>query len=239
MYALAAARGDVGAVAQQLGPLAQPLDRALGRMTTARDRLEDADRARGQTTPADPAARTAADRAVDTAWSAFEGWLGGWCRLEDHGSPSAADARRVYDRLFPDGLRFIKMEFKLEWAESRKRLGMMETEGLRPIIEQLGGRRFVDQIAVAQARYGEVLNITTAAPESAPAARVRTFMDAAHAALRDYVSKVVALRDPEVAGSDALADRLLKPLLEWDETRATPGGRPAPTPSPGGGPGPE
>jgi hypothetical protein len=53
---------------------------------------------------ADPRAR-AADRALDDAWAAFQSWLLGWTLLPDRGHPPVKEARALYRRLFPNGLR--------------------------------------------------------------------------------------------------------------------------------------
>lgn len=77
---------------------------------------------------------------------------------------------------------------------------------------------------------------------------MRAKLDAALTALRDYATRIAAHADPDVPGSESLAEALLAPLARWESSHtshpshpdipATPesggDGVPGPSPSPGG-----
>jgi hypothetical protein len=176
----------------------------------------------------DPGAR-AADMVLDAAWSALRGLLSAVSRLRDHAD--AEQAATLLGLLFPDGLRFTRLPFRLEWAESANRLQMIDERGLGTQIEKLGGGTVLAQIREAHAHYGEVLAITSQAPE--PGVSVREARAAVMNALRFFVVRVSASvhpRDPDASAAD-LARDLLAPIENCQPvTPAKTAGDPAPTP---------
>jgi hypothetical protein len=177
---------------------------------------------------ADPVAR-AADINVDAAWGALSGLLGALTRLPDH--PHAEMAATLRGQLFPDGLRFTRLPFRLEWAESANRLQMIDERGFAAQIEQLGGAVALAQVRQAHAHYGEVLAIT--AESADPSIGVREAWTAVMKALRLFVVRVTASVRPQDPQSAALASDLLAPIETWEHTAAAkPANDHAPTPAP-------
>jgi len=181
----------------------------------------------------DPLAR-AADITLDAAWSALSGLLGAWSRVPDHDHAQMAATLR--EQLFPDGLRFTHLPFRLEWAESDTRLQMIDERGFAAQIEQLGGTIALTQIRQAHAHYGDVLSVT-AQPDN-PGLGLREAKNAVMKALRLFVVRVMASVRPQDPASADLASSLLAPIETWEHTApakpaaaptATP---PAPTPAP-------
>ncbi|MFS8069478.1 MAG: hypothetical protein ACMG6S_24200, partial [Byssovorax sp.] len=82
---------------------------------------------------------------------------------------------------------------------------------------QLGGAAFLANITEAQEAYGRALNITVPVEVEATG-EVRARLVAALAAVRDYVNRVAAYAEPDVPGSDELAEALLLPLSVWEST---------------------
>lgn len=163
--------------------------------------------------PADPRAR-AADRALDDAWGAFQSWLLGWTLLPEGAHPLLADARGLYQALFPRGLQFLTLEFKDEWNESQQRLEHIKEAQLDEVVDQMGGGPFLMTLARCHRAYGDVLQITRPDDAAAlePDALVRRALDASHMALRDYVAQVVATVRRTDNASIEMAERLLVPL---------------------------
>jgi hypothetical protein len=208
-----------------------PIDDAVAQLKVAVDRMKAA--AMDRIPNGDPAAR-AADIKLDAAWSALHGLLIGWSRLPDH--PRAELAATLLKVLFPDGLRFTRLPFRLEWVESTNRLGMIDERGFAQQIEQFGAADMLTQIRQAHAHYGEVLSISTAHPP-VPGVGIREARTAVMKALRLLVVRVqgaVTLQDP--ASAD-LARDLLAPIETWEHTAAVKPANdhvptPAPTPAP-------
>ena len=177
----------------------------------------------------DPAAR-AADIKLDAAWSALHGLLIGWSRLPDH--PRAELAATLLDVLFPDGLRFTRLPFRLEWVESTNRLGMIDERGFAEQIEQFGAADILTQIRQAHAHYGEVLSISAAHPP-VPTIGIREARTAVMKALRLLVVRVQGAVTAQDQSSAALARDLLAPIETWEHTAAVkPANDHAPTPQP-------
>lgn len=113
--------------------------RARGRMQQALDRVHESAESRvqerGQSDAKDPA-----NRALDATWASLRWWSKAWTLLPHPEHASQADTGRMLETvLFPDGLRFTQLAFRDQWVESQSRLGLIEKEGLEPVITGLGG----------------------------------------------------------------------------------------------------
>jgi hypothetical protein len=112
---------------------------------------------RGSCNASHPQRARSADQAEDQAWSALHDWLVGWSKVPN---ATANQARAIHDTLFPAGLKFTRLPYKLEWAEADARLSRITTDKLDTQIEQLGGKPILDQLRAAHQAYGEALGIT-------------------------------------------------------------------------------
>ena len=119
----------------------------------------------------------------------------------------------------PAGLAFLAVRQHDEWQEAEIRARLLADKGYDKIIEQLGGKPFLDEIASAHKAYGEALGITLVklAPES-PAIRVAR--DNAIDLIRSYVLRVAALVRKSDPQTEALSQRLLAPLVHWRDRPA-------------------
>jgi hypothetical protein len=170
----------------------------------------------------DGARTVRADRRLDTAWNAVLTWLSGWSKLPET-APQAAIARHIIDTIFADGLKFLLLAYKQEWAESDTRLLHMGNEKLDADIVKLGGAPFMDELRAAHLEYGEALGITATPDAPNTGANLRDALNAFLLALRTYVVRVSAHVDEEEAGSADLATLLLAPLTRWESSRTSGG----------------
>lgn len=202
------------------------VERARGRLEGAtgglRELLQLQHEARAKTPKRSDRRRV--DRALDRVWSAFEAWLEAWGRLDDD-EELAAKASELHGTVFHDGLGFVQKRMRVQWAESQKRLGILQSEEARQVIEAHGGGRFLRRLEALQGEYGEVLGLTRV-PNPAPApVRVGQAFDLLRNSLRDYVGKVAASVEVDDPASESLASKLLRPLLDGslDPRRSTNG----------------
>lgn len=154
------------------------------------------------------------DNALDNCWGGTDDRLLGLSRLPNE--PKAVEAAALRARLFPDGLKFLTYEYKVEWAESKARLDAIDAEKLGPEIDRLAGKEFLPAIRKAHAAYGEALGLSGAS--AAPVldqAVLRTTRDEFLNALRRYVTKIVAFGDDDTAEGEAVMKALLWPIDEW------------------------
>jgi hypothetical protein len=194
--------------------LPQPLFKAYEGVATTLDLLRHASAAR-LPVPSEGDSKRAqgADRWVDAVASGTFDWLTGWSKLSN--VPQADVARSLLVELFPTGLKFVRLPFKLEWAEIEARLVRIEASGLDAKFQLLGGAAFLTQLREAHKEYGEALGITGTLPVAAPTAGVRDAYDSFMIALRSYVLKVAAHVEPDQPETGELAAILLAPLQEW------------------------
>ncbi|HEU4412800.1 MAG TPA: hypothetical protein VFS43_46585 [Polyangiaceae bacterium] len=171
----------------------------------------------------DAGAAAEADLVVDTNWGAFYSYLQGWARLSTRGEAVARveRARQLVEGVFPGGLRFLRLPYKIEWAESRRRLDRLRQPDYAEHVEALGAGPFVEAIDEAFRAYGAALRMTDLKAEGKAQIKVREPLDNFVASLRAYVLHVTthASSGGEGSAEQALAERLLKPLATW-QTKA-------------------
>jgi hypothetical protein len=183
------------------------LEEALERLRASRSVLEDA--------PVfDAVAVAEADHDLDTTWSALHSFLQGWAKLPGKDEERGA-AQVLLDAIYPNGLKFTQLTFKLEWAESQARLDRLEEEYYSGLLKKLGGVPFLEELREVQRAYGAALMITPGgAPKSARThehAPLQEFVEA----LRAYVVQASAHAETGEGDAKAIIDDLLAPFTVW------------------------
>jgi hypothetical protein len=165
----------------------------------------------------DTGATAEADLWVDTNVGAFHGFLQGWARLSTRGEavPQVERARQLIEGVFPKGLRFLKLPYKIQWAETRQCLDRLRQPDYAAHVEALGAGAFVEAIGEAFQAYGASLRMNDLKAEAKAAVKVREPLDNFVAALRAYVLHVTTYASGGGAAEQALAETLLKPLATW------------------------
>jgi hypothetical protein len=161
------------------------------------------------------------------AWSAL------YARITAYGER----AKEVEDVLFESGLKFLKLPYEVAWMEAERRLGLVEQRKLEDEVRQLAGEGFFEKVRETHRSAGSVLHITKPEEIAKSEPRLTEPLIALRSAVREYVVQVIASGSRRVAGAEALAERLLIPLMNWRSiakskkkpTEAAPS-PPAPTP---------
>ena len=181
---------------------------------------------------ADPAIQEL-DRILDNCWSGIDDRLLGLTKLPA-GIPGVAEAASLRRRLFPDGLAFLKLAYKLEWSESQTRLHLIEKDNLGPEMDRLVGKPFLPALKQAHANYGRALGMSEPLVDVPGVPQVREAFDKFVKALRDYVVKVVASVEDDEPKTQVVADALLAPIEAWSVAakRARNGAPVTPAPAP-------
>jgi hypothetical protein len=195
--------------------LPQSIERPRVRLRAATDSL--AFTLQPKETP-DSKACLLADFAEDDAWRSLSNWMSGLSTLPDGSYPELDRMRTLHRLLFGEGLSFLKLTFREEWAASKNRIDAMADGGYEPLIEKLGGGPVLTALKNAQKRYGEVLGINAEMKvKESPAVgeNLRNLIGV----MKTYVVKAAAHADPDEPGSEELSTALLMPLLQWKETR--------------------
>lgn len=210
-------------------------------LTSALATLNKAAATRLPSLPTEDTARArTADVAVDAIWSGLYDVLGGWSKIP--GLPEADTAASLRATLFPRGLKFTQIAYKLEWAESNTRILLIKNDELEGQLKRLGAGRILERLYEAHEEYGAALGITS--PVESPeveVTNVRAALDELVEALRTYVVRVsgmISKRDPR---KTEIAQQLLAPIENWRPAAArskaaeTPAEAPAAEPSPAAG----
>lgn len=204
--------GEMLHAASGLAPLPAGIERSRKRVAAAYAKLDSA--ITGISVDAADAERQrVADRAIDNAWEATFLWLSGFCKLPDGSNAHLDAARALYAQVFPDGIAFTKLPYKVQWSESKARLDSIANEGHEETFAVLGGSAFLAELYRTHKAYEEALRPLLELdldPRHSHGELV-----AASVALRQYVSRVVSFSDAGVAGSEALSNALLAPLSRW------------------------
>jgi hypothetical protein len=173
--------------------------------------------------PGEASATREADAAFDDAWGGLYDFLSACLKLRPGLNPDPAGTRALMDFLFPEGTSFLTKKYLEEWQESQARLDALFDPANKSYLDTLatlGGQLQLTNVQQAHAELGQVLGITTVLPAQ-PSSRVRETMLEALDKLRVYACKVVAWPDPDVDGSQALADALIEPLASWEDYQRT------------------
>jgi hypothetical protein len=195
------------------------LQRSLTRLTAARDTLQKAAVAQAPLLREDSEAAVAADRELDSGWAGLHLMLQGVARF-----PGFPDRQRhaeaLLNALYPNGLDFTQMGFKVEWAESSIRLKRVEEQRLGTHFTTLGLAEYHTKLLALQAEYGKALGVTDVNAPAAPVPSQLEPLQALGVELKDWVVRVVASVEPDRPKSGERARRLLNPIEEWKSRAA-------------------
>ncbi|AUX42875.1 hypothetical protein SOCE26_043120 [Sorangium cellulosum] len=197
-------------------------------LTVALGALTKAAATRLPSVPAEDTARArAADLAVDSIWSGLHDVLVGWSKIP--GLPEAELATSARATLFPRGLKFTQLAYKLEWAESNTRILLLKDNGLEAQLKRLGAGKILERLYEAHKDYGAALGITSPVEGAeVEVTNLREALDELVEALRTYVVRVsgmISRRDPT---KTEIAQQLLAPIENWRPAAAR--GKPAEAP---------
>jgi hypothetical protein len=157
-----------------------------------------------------------ADRLEDDAVTALHDLLAAWARLSDE-LPGGRLAAHAYERLFGDGgLEFLSLPVKQEWEVVEAKLELIKKEKLRPALAKLGAAPILDYLASVHTDYGEATGMTRIISSTANPPAVREKQGLLLDAIRAYVLRVAASVERGQPATKLLADRLLRPLSQWE-----------------------
>jgi hypothetical protein len=164
--------------------------------------------------------RRAADRATDNAWAALQRRLASYAQLPVALYPDAARAAEIGALLFSDGLRFLTLPWKSQWAEGDKRLQQIEERKLAEDIDRIAWSPFLAEVRRTHEAYGKVLGIAEPLPESPSPIPVAEPLLALRRALKRYALQVIATADEDSPASVEAVVRALSPIEEARTLRA-------------------
>lgn len=209
----AAARDGTGA----LITLPENVAEAFQDIGTDRAALQDAVGA-----AAPPAEVRKVDRREDRAVRAFYKLLAAWAELAGE-IPEGKTGESLLGRLFEgNGLSFLTLPPRSEWAAVETKLKTIDDEGLEPQLGQLGAAPMLALLRQVHVLYGQVTGATRAAAPPSPQVRAR--LDALLDSIRHYVAAVVGSVRRREPATKELADKLLQPLADWESKNRSSGG---------------
>jgi hypothetical protein len=171
-----------------------------------------------------------ADTRVDRAFRALSLRLEALTLLSVEAGPDVEVATRAYQRLFPDGLRFLNLPHSQQWAHCDRLLATLdEDEELAADVERLVGDVTLGEVHAAQEAYGTVLGITSAR-ENADVISLVEPLEAVRSSIVAYAVQIVAMQSDDPSRLPA-ARKALAPIDEVRAAQAAQARRPnAPAP---------
>lgn len=184
-------------------------------------------------TPPSEQERRAADRATDNAWAALQRRLAAYAQLPAEYYPDATRAEELGALLFADGLRFLTLPWKSQWAEGDKRIQQIAEQKLAGDIDRIAGSPFLAEVLRTHEAYGKALGIAEPLPESPAPVTIAEPLLALRRALKRYALQVIATADEDSPASVEAVVRALAPIEEARplRTRPTPPVEGDPTPA--------
>ena len=166
-----------------------------------------------------PEAQTSANKTMDNqadiAWRAFYERLVAGTHLPVDLYPESAQASQLVATLFPDGLTFIAGDYDSQWAETEKRLDLIDKNQLVPLVHSLVGPSFLAEVRRTHDIYGKTLGITQVRDKAPPAPSLLTPLRATTRAMSDYFLQLAALYRSGTAEDREMVTRASDPLIEY------------------------
>ncbi len=187
----AAAARSLGRMLIMLAPKRAGAD-ARAALEELHDRLAQLDAA--WVTQAEVAKRPDArphDRRVDALFGAVRDRLEHYRVLTE--SRDRSRALEILETVFADGLGFLRLSFAQQHAEGERRLALIKKHDLKRDLEQLVGKRFVDELYEAQTAYGAVLGITAPVDPAPASTRIAEPLRAVFESIGTYVVHLISL----------------------------------------------
>ncbi len=165
-------------------------------------------------------------------WSALQGRLVAWTRLPPGEHPESVRAQELLDALFANGRDFLKLEQAPLWAESARRLDLLDAASRAAEAEALAGEAFVRSVRKAHKACGDALGTTAAKEPAGAAVDLMPLLNEVRDAVAAYALQLLAATDHDDAASVARTAHALAPI---DEQRGRAKGRRAVTQEPDAG----
>jgi hypothetical protein len=148
-------------------------------------------------------------------------------RIEDYaGLPAetyalAVRAQGILDSLFLTGLAFLKIDFKSQWAETKKRLDRIDEEKLAADIDKIAGPEFLAEVRRVHKLYGQALGLTESKEKPVIPGLVQPLREVI-SAISAYTIQVLAIVMDEDADKTlrAAARAALQPMDDYREAAA-------------------
>ncbi len=181
------------------------------------------------------------DMRADRAWGAVESALHHHTLLPADEYRHVGRAAKIYEELFPDGLKFTQLEYGAQWSESEWRVQHIAREGLEPDLRKLCGDVFIQELLKSHRAYGQMTGTTRARPAAPAPANLAELRRSAQQATVAYAVQLVALHLEGDADERAAVEAALRPfdayrervLSDLADSRAkTPPAPPPPAPPP-------
>lgn len=161
-----------------------------------------------------------ADIRLDTVHRAISGALTSLGMLPESASPRVERARSLLKMLYPDGRKFLNSPYVVEYAESQKRLDLIDKNNLGPEIDALCGPEFLPELRAAHEEYGRAVLSTLAGETSVIPNELRPYMASLSDSIVNYAIQVVATVDPDDPTTVERVRAMLRPMEVLREQQA-------------------
>ena len=157
-------------------------------------------------------ARSDADARFDHAWALVFQRLDAYAQLPEPRFAHAADAQRLKQELFAEGLTFLQLRFMAKWGASEVKLAKLVGRFEDDFIAFIGAE-FLVEVLEAHAGLGQVLQADAERPPPTPS-ELNDALLALRRAMRIYARKMVASVDDRSPQTERAVTTALKAIGE-------------------------
>jgi len=160
------------------------------------------------------------DTRGDAAWGSMAVSLQAQAALPHDRFPRAARAAALINKVFPDGLAFLKLPYTSQWAECQKRIDLIKSLKLEAELNELAGPDFLVEVQASHEAYTAMVQDTLRRTEARGINLSEPLREVART-LTGYVTQVVAwATDDERPETLQAAIAALRPLEVFREQQA-------------------
>lgn len=156
----------------------------------------------------------------DNGWSCFFDRLDAFARLPETYYPKAQRAAELRDILFPDGLKFLKLDHGAQYTQTDLRLARIKTDKLQPDLDAIAGPEFLAEVKRTHALYAEALGISKPRAATPKPPNLRPLLQKVNQSISAYVVHLCSLYLSGTPAQQAEVRAALQPLDE-ERTRTT------------------
>ncbi len=156
----------------------------------------------------------------DNGWGCLFDRLDSYARLPTEHYPKAARAAELRDILFPDGLKFLKLDYGAQYTQTDLRLARIKTDKLQPDLDAIAGPEFLAEVKRTHALYAEALGISKPRAATPKPPNLRPLLQKVNQSISAYVVHLCSLYLSGTPAQQAEVRAALQPLDE-ERTRTT------------------
>jgi hypothetical protein len=160
------------------------------------------------------------DHQDDNGWGCLFDRLDSYARLPAAHYPKVARAAELRNILYPDGLKFLLLDYGAQYTQTDLRLARIKDDKLQPDLDAIAGPEFLAEVKRTHALYAEALGISKPRAATPKRPDLRPILQKVNQSISAYVVHLCSLYLSGTPAQQAEVRVALQPLDE-ERTRTT------------------